>query len=71
VLNDKTERQIRGLPEEPEEQIQDETDAAQILGLEPGAEPAEGPAEAPAVDTVPVAPAPQQLAQPEPGRGPV
>lgn len=71
VLNDKTERQIRGLPEEPEEEIQDEADAAQILGLEPGAEPAEGPAEAPAVDTVPVAPAPQQLAQPELGRSPL
>ena len=33
VLNDKTERQIRGLPEEPIEEIQNEADAAQALGL--------------------------------------
>jgi chemotaxis protein MotB len=38
VLNDKTERQIRGLPEEPIEEIQNESDAALVLGL--GAEPA-------------------------------
>jgi chemotaxis protein MotB len=31
VLNDKTERQIRGLPEEPEEQIESEADAAELL----------------------------------------
>jgi len=40
VLNDKTERQIRGLPEEPVEEIQTEADAAQILGL--GEQPAGG-----------------------------
>ena len=33
VLNDKTERQIRGLPEEPIEEIQNEADAAEVLGL--------------------------------------
>jgi hypothetical protein len=33
VLNDKTERQIRGLPEEPMEEIQNEADALQVLGL--------------------------------------
>ena len=32
VLNDKTERQIRGLPEEPMEEIQNEADAAEVLG---------------------------------------
>ena len=65
VLNDKTERQIRGLPEEPIEEIQNEADAAQILGL--GAAPADGespatPAESPASE-----PAGDRLAQPEPG----
>jgi chemotaxis protein MotB len=39
VLNDKTERQIRGLPEEPMEEIQNEADALQVLGL--GEAPAE------------------------------
>ena len=64
VLNDKTERQIRGLPEEPIEEIQNEADAAQILGLgapadgESPATPAESPASEPAGD---------RLAQPEPG----
>jgi len=39
VLNDKTERQNRGLPEEPVEEIVNEADAAQVLGLaEPPAE---------------------------------
>ena len=33
VLNDKTERQIRGVPEEPIEEIQNEADAADVLGL--------------------------------------
>jgi chemotaxis protein MotB len=33
VLNDKTERLIRGLPEEPMEEIQNEADALQVLGL--------------------------------------
>jgi chemotaxis protein MotB len=51
VLNDKTERQIRGLPEEPVEEIQNEADAAQVLGLGDDA-PAEGeaaPAEVPSL----------------------
>jgi chemotaxis protein MotB len=34
VLNDKTERQIRGLPEETEEEIGNEADAEQLLGLD-------------------------------------
>jgi chemotaxis protein MotB len=38
VLNDKTERQIRGLPEEPEEEIGSEEEAALLLGLAPGTE---------------------------------
>jgi chemotaxis protein MotB len=38
VLNDKTERQIRGLPEEPEEEIGSEAEAALLLGLEPSTE---------------------------------
>jgi chemotaxis protein MotB len=74
VLNDKTERQIRGLPEEPEEQIQNEADAAQVLGVETGAEPGDLPegATPEAVPTAPDAPAPEQrLAQPETGRGPI
>jgi chemotaxis protein MotB len=58
VLNDKTERQIRGLPEEPVEQIQDEADAAQVLGL--GEAPAESPEAAP--DAAP--PVGDRLAQP-------
>lgn len=33
VLNEKTERQIRGLPEEPMEEIQNEAEAAEVLGI--------------------------------------
>ncbi len=55
VLNDKTERQIRGLPEEPVEEIQNEGDAATVLGLSPGESPADG-APAP-VETTPAEPA--------------
>jgi chemotaxis protein MotB len=65
VLNDKTERQIRGLPEEPEEEIENEADAAELLGLDPGA--------APDADGAPLegaAPEPQ-LAQPEAARAPL
>jgi chemotaxis protein MotB len=67
VLNDKTERQIRGLPEEPIEEIQNEDDAAQILGLgEPDA-PADGaPSSAPEEPPAPL-PEGDRLAQPEPG----
>jgi chemotaxis protein MotB len=64
VLNEKTERQIRGLPEE--EEIQSESDAAEVLGgargadAPAGAAPADGEA-APAV--APAAPG-EQLALP-------
>jgi chemotaxis protein MotB len=77
VLNDKTERQIRGMPEEPVEEVQSEGDAAQVLGLG-GAEPVDG--ELPAVpaeegqpqEQAPVDGAPaDRLAQPAPGQPPV
>ena len=61
VLNEKTERQIRGLPEEPAAEVESEADAAAILGLdadEPAAESEETLDAAPASDA---APAPQQL----------
>jgi len=63
VLNDKTERQIRGLPEEPEEEIVNAADAAQVLGVDPGTVPdAASPQPAPAE---------LELAQPEPDRSPL
>jgi len=80
VLNEKTERQIRGLPEEPMQEIENELDAAKALGLDVGAEPdgaapagaapADQPATAPAE---PPAPAPvERLAQPQGGaRNPI
>jgi chemotaxis protein MotB len=59
VLNDKTERQIRGVPEEPEVEIGTEVDAAEALGVEApndgGTEPESAPvapAAAPAVESV-------------------
>jgi chemotaxis protein MotB len=56
VLNDKAERQIRGLPEESEEEIGNETDAEQLLGL----------------DAEPDAAAPEpQIAQPEAAQAPL
>ena len=73
VLNDKTERQIRGMPEEPMEEIQNEFDAQIVLGGadETGAAPTEAPeggvAEplAPAEPAEPAAPEPlERLAQP-------
>jgi hypothetical protein len=72
VLNDKTERQIRGMPEEPVEEIENEADAAQVLGLgeAAGDAPAElpaPPADAPAVSPD-AAPEGDRLAQPEPAR---
>ncbi len=74
VLNDKTERQIRGVPEEPIEEIQNEADAAQVLGLgeapvdvPAGTEPVPRRAEPPPADA---APAGERLAQPEAGRNP-
>ena len=60
VLNDKTERQIRGLPEEPEEEIQTEADAELLLGQDVGAEP-EGD-DATGAEAVPAEP---QVAQPD------
>jgi chemotaxis protein MotB len=36
VLNEKTERQIRGLPEEPMTEVIDESDAAEALGVDRG-----------------------------------
>jgi chemotaxis protein MotB len=51
VLNDKTERQIRGMPEEPTEEIQNEADAAEALGL--------GDAELPGEDAAPLEGAPE------------
>jgi chemotaxis protein MotB len=65
VLNEKTERQIRGLPEEPIEEIQNESDAAEILGL--GAAPADGDVPAAPAESPDTAPAGDRLAQPEPG----
>jgi chemotaxis protein MotB len=56
VLNDKTERQIRGLPEESMEEIQSVDEAAEVLGVG-GA----GDAEAPPAERV---------AQPAPGQNP-
>jgi chemotaxis protein MotB len=57
VLNEKTERQIRGLPEESMEEIQNEGDAADVLG---------GGDAAPGNDAPPAAPPAQgeRLAQP-------
>ena len=76
VLNDKTERQIRGLPEETMEEIQNEGDAAQVLGVDVGAEPGAPPAGADPGSTTPVVPQQQseppreQLAQPAPSSNP-
>jgi chemotaxis protein MotB len=69
VLNDKTERQIRGLPEEPIEEIENEADAAQVLGL--GAAPVETPTGEEAQPEAPSEPpAGERLAQPVAGRNP-
>jgi chemotaxis protein MotB len=76
VLNDKTERQIRGLPEEPMEEVENEADAAEALGL--GAADSENGEQAPApveegqpqeqtpADVVPA----ERLAQPAPSQPP-
>jgi len=57
VLNDKTEKQIRGMPDEPMEEIQNEEEAAEVLrGV------AEEGAPAPAVPVQDTAP-PEQLAE--------
>jgi chemotaxis protein MotB len=68
VLNDKTERQIRGLPEEPMEAVENETDAARVLGLAPDA--AEEPAPGVPPETGDGEPQGDQLAQPAPGSPP-
>ena len=58
VLNEKTERQIRGLPEESMTEIQNEADAAQALGVD-GAQPAGEPAADPPGVSPPGAPGEQ------------
>jgi chemotaxis protein MotB len=74
VLNDKTERQIRGLPEEPMAEIETEADAAEALGIdaapvgEPGTE--SEPGSSPAPDEAGAAPgdgAPLEAIPPPPG----
>jgi chemotaxis protein MotB len=86
VLNEKTERQVRGLPEQPMQQIENEADAVKALGLDgggapsdaapdgaaPAAQPEAAPAEPPA-PAAPPAPAPnERLAQPQGGaRNPI
>jgi chemotaxis protein MotB len=63
VLNDKAERQIRGLPEEAAEEVESVDEAAELLGVGEGES---SPAPAPAA---PADPPREQLAQPA-GRGP-
>jgi chemotaxis protein MotB len=71
VLNDKTERQIRGLPEEPMTEIETEADAAEALGIdadsgaEPGASPEPGELSAPGAS--PDEAAPLEVIPPPPG----
>jgi chemotaxis protein MotB len=67
VLNDKTERQIRGLPEEPEQEIGNEAEAAELLGLAPGTELG-APDGAPAAGAVDAEP---RVAQPDPVQVPL
>jgi chemotaxis protein MotB len=61
VLNEKTERQIRGLPEVPDTEVQDAADAARILGVNNS--PASDGAGGAAVDAPQPAPA-ERLAEP-------
>jgi hypothetical protein len=67
VLNEKAERQIRGLPDVPDEEIQNAIDAAELLGgAGPPATPASGDAP-PANTAQPGEPAPaasERLARP-------
>jgi chemotaxis protein MotB len=61
VLNDKTERQIRGLPDESVEEVQNAAEAAEAFGVDAEAEPGEGSDDG----GEPAATAPrEQLAQP-------
>jgi chemotaxis protein MotB len=64
VLNEKTERQIRGLPEEPDAEVEDAADAARILGLSDA--PQGAPADATASQNKAPADVPEgeRLAQP-------
>jgi chemotaxis protein MotB len=70
VLNDKTERQIRGLPEQPMTEVETENDAEKALGLgqdgaaPDGAAPAATPDAAPQPEPPPPAPG-EHLAQPQ------
>jgi chemotaxis protein MotB len=61
VLNDKTERQIRGLPDESMTEVENETEAAQALGVD-GEQPAGEPAAVPEDGTVPAPGAPEPSA---------
>ena len=70
VLNDETERRIRGLPEESVEEIQNEADAADALGLGDAESPGGESAPVQAVPAAaPAAPAEQRVALPA-GRDP-
>ena len=60
VLNEKTERQIRGLPEEPMQEIENEVDAAKALGLDGGAAPESGAAPDGGARRRPARPAPAE-----------
>ena len=68
VLNDKTERQIRGLPEETMEEIQNEADAADVLGVDAPAAPESAEPAAPDPGRTP--PAGDRLAQPNAAQNP-
>jgi chemotaxis protein MotB len=79
VLNDKTERQIRGMPDDSMTEIENEADAARALGLTPDAvsepdtgatpdgEPASTEPVAPEVSPAPAAPAGSRERLAEPG----
>ncbi len=56
VLNRKTERQIRGMPEDDDEEIKNEEDAARVLGVNVASADGDSPA-APASEGQPEAPA--------------
>ncbi|HET7132860.1 MAG TPA: OmpA family protein, partial [Gammaproteobacteria bacterium] len=64
VLNEKTERQIRGLPEEPDAEVEDAADAARILGLSDAPQGAPAEATAPQDGAPADVPEGERLAQP-------
>jgi chemotaxis protein MotB len=70
VLNEKTERQIRGLPDEPAEEIQNAAEAAEVLGGKP--QPEGEPAAAPSGESPPPQPgdAVEPAAPPRPAEPP-